>query len=273
MASNTGVSLIPYNTPSYFYYAGTAYALPELEFSLVPQFNGSGLIFSPSNKYAQDRSGETYNKIIITSLESQEFRFTTPNIYTSYNEAISILQQAANSTGQSWEEIRILIRDNVKHYAVRAWATRIIDFYVKKYNSKTITSVGSILVLMNKFLQNSNDEIPSATYIFNSKDGIARGTFTFREMSNTNFTFDDSLNELEQFLSATYSVVTKEEDVGDMVKSKYLIIKDRNHPDATGHITAWEPTNDFTKTYSHKLEHNITNGITHLYVRYKNMYL
>jgi hypothetical protein len=64
-----------------------------------------------------------------------------------------------------------------------------------------------------------------------------------------------------------------QEDVGDMVKSKYLIIKDRNHPDETGHIVAWSPTNDFTKTYSHKLEHSIRNGIYNLFIKYKNMYL
>ena len=87
-------------------------------------------------------------------------------------------------------------------------------------------------------------------------------------MTDNAFNFTDGLTDVQQFMAATNSISTAQEDVGDMVKSDYLIIKDRNHPDETGHIVAWNATNDFTKTYSHKIEHSVRNGIYNLFIKY-----
>jgi len=47
-----------------------------------------------------------------------------------------------------------------------------------------------------------------------------------------------------------------------MIKSNYLVIKDRNHPDeSTGTIMAWEDISDYTRTYTHKLEHDVSGGL------------
>jgi hypothetical protein len=39
----------------------------------------------------------------------------------------------------------------------------------------------------------------------------------------------------------------EEEDIGDMLQSNYLIIKDRNYPTESGKIVKWEDTNDTTR--------------------------
>lgn len=272
MDKDTGVESLPQDSSTNFYYSGTTYALPTISFAIQPTVNGLGYINVPANSYAPNRFNNTYDYIKITSLTEQEFRFTTPNLFTSYNEAVKILREVSDKVGESWEIIRTLIRDNVKHFAVRAWAMKIIDFYVLKNDSKIIGNQ-NVFALMSQFLYDTNGEIPKVNFEFNSSTGESIGTFQYRTMTDTEFNFDSNLTDVQQFLSATNSFDSVQEDVGDMVKSKYLIIKDRNHPDETGHIIAWSPTNDFTKTYSHKLEHSIRNGIYNLFIKYKNMYL
>ena len=142
MANNTGVEYLAADSVTYFYYAGTAYALPTIKFKMAPMINSDSYICSPNNSYASTLTDShnniiPYNTITFTSLNTRKFKFTTPNIYTSYNEAIKIFKSTFNKVGEAWENIRILIRDNVKHYAVRAWASRIIDFYATK--NKLIT--------------------------------------------------------------------------------------------------------------------------------------
>ena len=58
-----------------------------------------------------------------------------------------------------------------------------------------------------------------------------------------------------------------------MVKSNYLVIKDRNHPNSDGNIVAWSNFSDDTRTYTHKLEHDVAGGLQNLYLKYSNMYL
>ena len=272
MGEDTGVESLSQDSSTNFYYSGTTYALPTISFAIQPTVNGLGYINVPANSYAPNHLNNTYDYIKITSLTEQEFRFTTPNLFTSYNEAVKILREVSDKVGESWEIIRTLIRDNVKHFAVRAWAMKIIDFYVLKNDSKIIGNQ-NVFALMSQFLYDANGEIPKVNFEFNSSTGESIGTFQYRTMTDTEFNFDSNLTDVQQFLSATNSFDSVQEDVGDMVKSKYLIIKDRNHPDETGHIVAWSPTNDFTKTYSHKLEHSIRNGIYNLFIKYKNMYL
>jgi len=42
---------------------------------------------------------------------------------------IKIFKTLNSRTGEAWEVIRALIRDNVKHHAVRDWASRVIDTF------------------------------------------------------------------------------------------------------------------------------------------------
>ena len=61
-----------------------------------------------------------------------------------------------------------------------------------------------------------------------------------------------------------------EEDAGDAIKSKYLKIEDRNYPTKEGYVMPWESQN---KEYSHKIWHDVRNGLRNFKFRYKYMYL
>lgn len=175
-----------------------------------------------------------YNTITIESEHIQKLYFTTPNLLTSYNKAIDIFKkQTASSTK---EELCERIREDVRHASVRAWAITIINNNTK--NADTYCS---------RLQSTFSESVSSMTFTFNSENGEAIGEF-----KNQN------------------NVVTFKEDVGDMLNSNYIILRDRNHPTADGYITEWHE-ND--KLLSHRIYHNIPGGISNLQILYKNMYL
>ena len=260
MAEGTGIESLGANSTAYFYYAGTAPSLPELSFKHTPVFTNF-YISSPANSYAHNGVSNPYNTFTVTSLTTHKFKITTPNIFTAYNEVIKIFQSINNYNGHSWEEIRTLIRDNVKHYYVRSWANKMV---IDAENS-TIVDSSHKNVLLTKmqqmFLTRSGNSFTSTvykvSYVFNGSTGKAIATFKF----NTPGT-------------STSNVREEEEDVSDMIKSSYLIITDRNHPDEQGNIVARKDSDsDFEKTYCHELKHDIVGGIQNLYIKYDNMYL
>ena len=60
------------------------------------------------------------------------------------------------------------------------------------------------------------------------------------------------------------------EDAGDMIRSNYLKIEDRNFPNEQGYINVWTESNPEA---SHKLYHDISAGLTNVKLTYKYMYL
>lgn len=266
MSENTGVLTLAKDSIVHFYYAGTAPAYPTIEFTLTPKFNSSTYyIESPCNSYATTSYTEqgiaiTYNTITIESIGKQEFKFTTPNIYTAYNEVIKIFSTLNSRTGEAWEVIRALIRDNVKHHAVRDWASRVIDTFNTTIIGSNVQT--NALNKMQLLFKATDESILSSTYVFNSETGKAIGTFSYRQ-------YDAAGSG-----TPSYTIVRDiEEDVGDMIRSKYLIITDRNHPNSEGRIVARTLDSDYTKSYTHILYHNVENGLENIYIRYKNMYL
>lgn len=267
MAEDTGIEQLDPYIKALFYYAGTAPANPTIEFNLTPMVSNEKYIYTPANSYESHLLDGTkvlqYNTITIESLAKHEFKFTTPNIYTSYNEAVKIFTTISTQSGQTWEKIRALIRDNVKHYAVRAWANRIIDSFVKLNDSGLIAGNEDCLTLMHQFLLDANGNISPAHFYFDGSIGQALGRFTIREFQG----------ESTVAIPMPYVLKELEEDVSDMIKSNYLIITDRNHPDTNGCIVARTEDSDYTKTYTHTLEHDVQGGLQNVFIRYKNMYL
>lgn len=71
----------------------------------------------------------------------------------------------------------------------------------------------------------------------------------------------------------TSTITESTEDVGDMLYSNYLIIRERNYPTESGHIASWTDFTESGKSYSHKITHDMPIPITSLQILYKNMYL
>lgn len=283
-----GISALPAYKNAFdavnFYYSGTAPSPVILKFTLAPKIDETGYICVPSNRYAQS-CDNMYNTITIEGLGKKEFNFTTPNILTSYNQVISILKnQGITREGKAWTEVREVIRELVNHNAVRAWVNRAID-YVDfntttggRNNTGVIASseqIEQVIQYMQYMLIDSDHEstdsgvllLPIA-FEFNSTTGEATGQIQYRST-----VIDGEIQPVEELDDfANYckdNIVTVKENVGDMVKSKFLIIEERNYPDEQGNILAWERD----KTYAHRLYHNVSTGLTHISLDYKNMYL
>lgn len=259
LAKNTDGSTI---NNAYFYYAGTAPSPTELHFTLRPA-QGDYYISVPNNSFARALSNApAYNTLTIESETKQQLQFTTCGLYTAYNHAIDILNKI--QVGQNWETIREDIRDNVHHYAVRAWANKVIDSLdvTGAVDSNAVSNILSYMSFMFKD-KTENNSFLSGDYVFNSKTGKATATLRFRKPTAA---------LIPQGGIATYGeIVEKEEDVGDMLKSNYLIIRDRNMPDEiSGNINAWSTQN---KKASHRIYHDVETGLSNIMLKYKNMYL
>lgn len=243
-SSTEGMNLAA-NDYAYLYYAGTAPAKPILSFTLTPQFNNAGYISTPYN----DIAGSTtpYNTIVLEGTNQiQNFCFTTPTVLTSYNEAIKVFKDYAGKTAL---EIRAGLRAKVHHYDVRAYAIAIAN------DSRLSNAVTE----MKKFF--ATDSIPHAIdFVFNGETGETFGTFY-------------------HWRAATEQYETSEENVGDMVRSPYLSIRDRNFPTVNGYIVSRDyrnssrPEDNGKPENSHRISHDVPNGLQKLLVEYKYMYL
>ena len=264
-ATDNGITSLASGVSAYFFYSGTAPSPTIITFTMTPTIGSSGYITVPKNSH----SSPGYNTFTIESLHKQELRLTTPNIYTSFNKCIEIFNSI--SSANTWEDIRAKLRDQVRHPKARAWAIQCIACEAAK-NATIPNSVSSIKdnlkTYMSYFLKSKDENNPifPVTFSFNSETGEALGTFSYRTVSTTadentvwNTFGDESKNQVE--------------DVGDMLKSNYIIIQDRNYPTNNGKIENWMSTNDTTKQYSHRIKHDISGGLTNVQILYKNMYL
>ena len=113
--------------------------------------------------------------------------------------------------------------------------------------------------------ENDTPEIYSIRCEFNSENGDAFGWFHYRTITNTKPLNDEAW--------ATYGEESglMKEDIGDMIRSNYLIIKDRNYPsEEDGRIKSWKQDHP---EYSHYIYHNFNSPLYNLSINYKNMYL
>lgn len=251
----TGISELSYLQNGYFFYSGTAPSPTIISFKLTPTMNRSGYIAIPANAYVKS-SGQPYNTLTIESINKQELRFTTPNLYTSYNKVNEISSSYINSnSNKTWVDLRNKFREEVRHPRIREWANKVIDDLEKQsiqLNDDGRDVLGLFRQAMEKVLKTDSGDMYPASFIFDSETGKARGTFKYRLISSpSNFT-------------------EVEEDVGDMLRSNYIIIRDRNYATENGQIVAWKNNHP---EYSHRIYHNINAALTNLQILYKNMYL
>jgi len=129
---------------------------------------------------------------------------------------------------------------------------------------------------MSYFLKDSSGRLLPMVFTFDSRRGESTGVFQYRNCINENtgevyaVPTDTSVAQRETKFGSYCStnIKTAEENVGDMVKSKYLIIDERNYP-KNGFIVGWSNSDPST----HRFYHNLTTGMYNLQFEYKNMYL
>lgn len=265
-ADGKGISSLSADVPAYFYYSGTAPAYTTIEFDMTPVI--SDYVSTPHNSFIKDGSGNPYNTIIVTSQHKQIMKLTTPNILTSYNKAISVFQTMINNGTYTWEDVRANIRDTVRHQGARDWATKVVDCAKKVSNTELANSqLEAMCTAMSYFLKSKASEFPvlSMHFKFNSQYGEAIGEVQYR--------YSDAAAPTAWANWASYGTIKKvEEDVGDMLNSNYLIIKERNYPNENGKIVRWADSLK-GRSYSHKIVHNFESPLSNFIIQYKNMYL
>lgn len=234
-ADGTGISSLAANENGYFFYSGTAPAPTIITFTIEPTFNNNGYFKSIGNSYTSPE--EPYSSIFIESKTKQELRLTTPNIITSYNKALNIL-----STNALTDKMQAELIEYVRHPIVRALVNSIIT-YGESTNTTTIKNK------MKELFNNNPIE-----FSFNSETGEATGKFKLKTA--------DGVKEFT-------------EDVGDMLRSNNIVIRDRNYPDSNGQFISWKnvAADGHDRLYSHRIYHTFKTSISNLQIEYKNMYL
>ena len=251
--SGNGIEALSAGSEAYFFYSGTAPAPTKLSFSLQPVIdNNTYYITVPKNSIVDSKT--PYNTITIKSVHEQEFRFTTPNIFTSYNKVIQIFHNMIKlDSSYTWEQIREKIREKVRHPVIRAWANNILPPMTDNGALAQEDPTSKCSSMSNIFRMTDGGQVTTVDFSFNSEDGQATGKFQYRE--NTSST----------------TLITATEDVGDMLKSNYIIISDRNYTTPNGELHKWE---DIDKTRSHVFTHDCEGvNLTKISILYKNMYL
>ena len=261
-----GITLLASETAN-LYYAGTAPSPVTIFFKLTPILdNETYYIVSPFNKIGHPEL--PYNTIQMVSTKEHNFCFTTPDIYSSYNEVLQLVDSLIKATG-AWLTIREYIRNNIKHAAVRAWANHVLDKYDNSDGSGIIdgdteTIKADIKLGLSYMFKDQYGLIMPAEFEFNSKTGRSRGKFTYRSATTS------ANSETDWTTYGLENLVVSEEDVGDMIKSNYLILDERNVLDSRYQVQAWEITHP---DYAYYVQHDVPNGLQSLRFEFKNMYL
>lgn len=238
----------------YLYYCGTAPATNILSFTLVPIFDDStNKIIAPYNTLSPISGRNPYNCIKLTfNNKVTNFKFTTPAIYTAYNQALDIV---ANTNTTSCIDLRNALSEGVKEYNARAWALYVFNNIVVNSINITAEQKATFKTNMQNLFLDSNNTILPARFEFNSKTGQALGYFKFRTP------------ELAMVGGNTSPVIANEEqqNVGDMVCSDYLIIRERN---------LYSPTDAqiYIDTCT-KIETDYPENLTDFSLNYQNLYL
>ena len=264
MDDTTGITNLAIGNYGYFYYAGTAKAKPILTFTLTPAFY-LDYIDIPKNKHSAIEP--YYNTITIESVHKKEFKFSLPAAYAGYNQAIYIFK-TMSPNNDTWTDVSLRLREQVKHYYARKWATAVGKYFAKQHTIVQSSDISEAITYMKYFITSQTVHSPllKSTFSFDSNTGKAIGKIGIRLPTNT---LPNGAAEWADFGNP----IILEEDVGDMVRSEYLIIEDRNYPNSNGEIVRWESTNNITKAYSHRIYHDVTGGLDNIFIEYKNMYL
>lgn len=214
--SSAGV-LLNNTTPQYLFYSGTASSQPIIKFSMKPIMDANDYISSPKNKI-QNPELEEFSTITIEdeNFGDKIFQFTTPGILTGYNQAIKIFSNSLNKTPT---EVLNLIREQINEQYSRAWAVACLN----ALNISSLLTSQNLITLKNNMKKFVNFNAP-IVFSVNSKTGEATATFSIKILNSAT----DTINK------TTFSNI--KQNVGDMIRSDYLVIEGRNYLDSNGGI-------------------------------------
>lgn len=229
------------NTNQYLFYAGTAPSCPVISFSMIPQFNGDYIV-NPINKIGLENTASVNQELTESyiQIDEKKFIFTTPSPWAGYNQAVKIIKKYDEN--DSLIELKEELRDYITDKYSRAAAIQCVEAELNNNNTGKLgeNSQSSMLSTLKQFISNAENG-GKARFIFDSKTGEATGTFNL-------------------YINSENKEITQ--NVGDMVRSNYLIIDKRNKLDENGDIIIENCT-----------EISTNENLTDFLILYRNMYL
>ena len=214
-----GVDISKDNT-LYLYNCSTAPVKPEISFTIQP--SGTEYITFPFNNY----QGANFKEYCYLQIGDQKLEFTTPSILTSYNRAIEIIK--SYTAGDAAIDLRADLRDNIKHYYVRAWAVGIIDSFRNDASRTYVSLEGALregfraqmIRTMEHFIkENETSNFYPINFVINSRTGIV-------EISTKCRIATGSLLQ-GGYPNGASTIIDLVENSGDMLKSNYIQIDDK----------------------------------------------
>lgn len=277
---------LPFGSKANLYYAGTAPSPVKLRFGMKPQIRqqdatGTGQAFyiiTPRNSHSDDTP--FYNTISLRASALHEFKFTLPTFWLSYNQVIEIFDNdSIMAPTNAWLTVRETIRDTIRHPVVRAWANMLLDKYDTLNGNGIIGNAsqfrGDLEEGMSMLLCDKSGEPFLAEFSFDAKTGLAIGKYTYRDLQQARAQLPkigstSSWRECLNLVDEINYTTSQEENVGDMVRSQYLILDERNVLDGNYQVQAWEEAHP---DYAYLITHDVPNGLQDLHFEFKNMYL
>lgn len=283
--NSEGLTIMP-GDAAQLYYAGTAPSPVKMQFTLHPMFRQDFVIQSPNNKYGTPET--PYNTITLTATREHKFQFSLPLIYASYQQVLEIFDNTSVLRDSlAWLTVRETIRDTIKDPYVRAWANKIIDAY--DIYTGIIAGADDIRGelkrgMMYMFLDATGQDnvIPGeptpgmpATFIFDGKTGRAIGQFRIRNPYKTDLNLamangDSIAEKIQQTKDDSDTFIDIVQNVGDMVKSNYLMLDERNVLDSNFQVQKWTEVHP---DYAYLIEHDLSCNLEKVHFEFKNLYL
>ena len=249
------------NSPIYFFYSGNAKSYPILKFSFKPIIaSTSNYIYYPRNNISSTNYPFSTIRIKNTNNTTvKTFKYTTPSIFTGYNQAMTIFWHADD--GYTVVDIINQLTEKVTEKYSRAWAIGCVKA-INKNGILTVEDRKNLFTNMKKFIFEENETETGwvanndVTITVNSKTGEATGKFYVKVLG-----VKDTIDTVN-----TFTLV--EENVGDMILSDYLTIEEQNHLTNEGTLVDLYDSLNGT-CYSLVSDKDLTNVL----FLYDNMYL
>lgn len=245
------------NAPYNLYYCGTAKSKPILKFTLTPTFDDDDYINFPKNFYVD--SENKYNTI---TLGDKKFCFTTPGILTSYNQVVKLVTEDFEA-GDSCIELKQAIRETITDYYVRSVAHGICEKEFGPDDGALPSDFKTTIISGLKKMLNGK----SMDFTINSQDGTASMETEIQIPvydTDTETQNSESTTQTESTTSTGSKKIIQ--NVGDMVRSDYLIIEDRILPKA-------DENGNLKITENECLHLTADCSLTNFSIEYKYMYL
>lgn len=274
------------NNSIYLYYCGTAAARPILSFDLLPEWaevdpfgnsiNDSSIIkntyiINPYNSFMNNIPLEASikDKYNYLAIGDKQFCFTTPSIFTAYNQLVKILFEDY-AEGDSMIDVKKSIRGTLNDTYSRMWALSICELAMDDdwreimdlceensrlktdYNNKFLNYFKNMFYMKANPTAGNELELQPFKCTFNSKTGTAQMDYTINvldmdkknDIKNLNSEMNEGSNIENINITFTDLIrsepITIKENIGDMIRSDYLIIGQRTLPNENNMITELE---------------------------------